>query len=83
MFTLDLLTVETFRIPKTVEWAYVIVNDKALYNSNLAIDFELHKSEEDSLVFKILELAGIIVNKPGLVQIATGKETAEKTTQKQ
>mgnify|MGYP003149321255 FL=1 len=77
------VTVETFRIPKTVEWAYVIVNDKALYNSNLTIDFELHKSEEDTIVFKILELAGIIINKPGLVQIAAGKETTEQTIQKQ
>ena len=77
------VTVECFRVPKTVEWAYVIVNDKALYNSNLAIDFELHKSEEDSIVFKILELSGIILNKPGLVQIAAQQEAKETQTQKQ
>ena len=77
------VTVETFRVPKTVDWTYVVVNEQALYNSNAAVDFELHKSEEDTLVFKILELAGIILNKPGVVQIAASKDTSEKTIQKQ
>ena len=77
------VSVECFRIPKTADWGYVIVNEQALYNSNTSVDFELHKSEEDSVVFKILELAGIIINKPGLVQIASGKETTESQTQKQ
>ena len=77
------VTVECFRVPKTVDWGYVVVNEQALYNSNSSVDFELHKSEEDSVVFKILELAGIIVNKPGLVQIAAGKDTAEQQSQKQ
>ena len=77
------VSVECFRIPKNVDWGYVVVNEQALYNSNTSVDFELHKSEEDSVVFKILELAGIIVNKPGLVQIAAGKDTAEQQSQKQ
>jgi len=77
------VTVECFRVPKTAEWGYVVVNEQALYNSNTAVNFELHKSEEDSLVFKILELSGIIINKPGLVQIATQKENTESQTQKQ
>tara|TARA_Y100001963_G_C6664976_1_gene392284 strand:- start:161 stop:886 length:726 start_codon:yes stop_codon:yes gene_type:complete len=77
------VTVETFRVPKTVDWGYVVVNEQALYNSNTSVDFELHKSEEDSLVFKILELGGIIINKPDLMQVAAGKETVEQQSQKQ
>ena len=77
------VTVECFRVPKTVDWGYVVVNEQALYNSNTSVDFELHKSEEDSIVFKILELAGIITRKPGLVQTAAAKEVAEQTKQKQ
>ena len=77
------VTVECFRVPTTADWGYVVVNEQALYNSNTAVNFELHKSEEDGLVFKILELAGIIINKPGLVSIATQKETTESQTQKQ
>ena len=59
------VTVECFRIPVPVNWAYVVVNGKALYNSNVTVDFELHRSEEDTLIVKILELAGIVMNKTG------------------
>jgi hypothetical protein len=47
-----------------------------MYNSSASTDFELHASEESELVYKILELAGIILNKPGLVQLAD-KEQVE------
>ena len=70
--------VECFRIPVPANWAYVVVNGKALYNSYAATDFELHRSEEDTLVTKILELAGIVMNKTGLTttisQIAAGEQ---------
>ena len=58
--------VECFRVPIPVEWAYVVVNGNALYNSYATTDFELHRSEEDTLVTKILELAGIVMNKTAL-----------------
>ena len=77
------VTIECFRVPKTADWGYVVVNEQALYNSNTSTDFTLHDSEEDSLVFKILELGGITINKPGLVQIAAQKEQVESQTQKQ
>jgi len=60
--------------PRAVEWGYVVVGEKALYDSNNSIDFNLHNSEETNLVIKILELAGITINKPGLVQIASNEE---------
>ena len=77
------ITIECFRIPKTTDWGYVVVNEQALYNSNTSVDFELHKSEEDSLVFKILELAGVVVNKVELVNIASTKQQSEQQTQTQ
>ena len=64
------------------EWAYVVVNNKAMYNSTLAVNFELHKSETDTVVMKILELASIIMNKPGLVQIAQQSLANESSVQK-
>ena len=76
------VTCEVFVLPKDVNWAYVVVNEKALYNSALAVDFELHNSEEDTLVYKILELAGIIINKPGLVGVAGNKDIQEQQAQK-
>ena len=61
-------------VPRAVNWGYVVVNEQALYNAATAIDFNLHRSEETNLVIKILELAGITINKPGLVQIASNEE---------
>ena len=60
--------------PTPVKWGYVVVNEKALYDANNSIDFNLHRSEETILVIKILELAGITINKPGLVGLASGEE---------
>jgi hypothetical protein len=76
------VTAEVFGVPKKAEWAYVVVNDVALYNSSVAVDFELHPSEEDTLVIKILELAGIVMNKPGIVDIAAKVNANEEQFQK-
>jgi hypothetical protein len=61
-------------IPTTPKWGYVVLGDKALYNSTTSTDFELHASEESTLTNKILELAGIIVNKPGLSEVVLRNE---------
>ena len=42
------------------------------------IKFELHRAEEDTLVNRILELAGFIINKPGLVQLAQQEDVQEQ-----
>ena len=79
------VTCEVVSKPATVAWGYVVVNEQALYNSHqdATTNFLLHDSEEDTLVIKILELAGIILNKPTLTQLASGKDQVESQTQKQ
>ena len=67
--------------PADVAWGYVVINDKALYNVNTTVNFQLHESEEDTLVTAILELSGIVVNKPGLVNIASTVNSNEKQIQ--
>ena len=56
--------------PTSPNWGYVVVNEKALYNSNTSTNFELHASEEEALVGRILELAGIVINNQTLQQAA-------------
>ena len=65
------------RRPSPVEWGYNVIVEKALYNAGSSTNFELHQSEETKLVIKILELAGIVINKPGLVTIASQKEASK------
>jgi len=64
------------RRPSQAVWGYTVVNTQAMYDATLTTDFELHASEETEMVYKVLELAGIVINKPGLVSIATNEETA-------
>jgi hypothetical protein len=65
------------------KWGYAVINGQALYNANETTDFMLHESEESSLVINILELAGITLNKPGLVQIAQNERNSKITQEKQ
>tara|TARA_R100000808_G_scaffold24321_1_gene55746 strand:+ start:201 stop:884 length:684 start_codon:yes stop_codon:yes gene_type:complete len=76
------ITCNYIRQPNSVEWGYNVVVDKALYNAGASTHFELHNSEETKLVIKILELAGIVINKPGLVSIASQKEASMSQQQK-
>ena len=72
--------IKYIRKPAKVEWAYVVVNDKALYNANIAVDFELHASEETELVYKILKLAGFNLKSAEVAQGAMGLEQSNKQT---
>ena len=81
--TISSIDISYIKQPAKVEWAYVVVNDKALYNDTLSVDFELHASEESELVYKILMLSGVVIKKPELTQVAAqvegSKEQQEKT----
>jgi len=65
--------VEHYVTPNTPNWGYVVVNEKALYNAPTSTNFELHVSEEENLVNKILILAGITIQKPDLQQAGAGQ----------
>jgi len=71
------------KIPIKVVWGYAVINDKALYNNGSSTNFELHRSDETELVYKILSLAGIVIAKPGLGTYAEQQITAQKTQEKQ
>ncbi len=60
--------------PSNVNWAYNIVNEKAIFNGAAAVNFSLHASEEATLVNKILELSGIALQKPEVEKSAIGRD---------
>tara|TARA_R110002020_G_scaffold127405_1_gene285832 strand:+ start:97 stop:798 length:702 start_codon:yes stop_codon:yes gene_type:complete len=64
------LDIAHWKRPTTPSWGYVVVSEKALYNANTSTNFELHASEEETLVGRILELSGIIINNQALQQSA-------------
>ena len=70
--------------PALVEWNYSIVGEHALYDNGLnSVDFELHPSEEGSLVIKILSLAGITLKDAGIYQTASAEESKKIQQEKQ
>ena len=74
--TTDLVFISYVRKPKTPNWTYIMSGENALYNMTAGDheDFELHFSEENTLVVKILQLAGINIKDSSLVQIASQEE---------
>jgi len=76
------ITASYIRKPVDANWGYIITLGEAMYNASASQDFELHRSEESVLVYKILELAGIVLNKPALAQIVANEEVEIKTNQK-
>lgn len=78
-FSISTVEVDYIKKPSDCNWGYVVVQEKALYNANTSVNFELHASEETSLVNKILELAGISMNKPTLAELALRNEQINET----
>jgi hypothetical protein len=69
--------------PATVKWAYTVVFEQAMYNSNNSVNFELHESEETELVIKILSLAGVMLKDPNMYQIASAEDQKSIQQEKQ
>lgn len=65
------------RRPASANWAYQMVFGEALYDATNSVDFELHPSDETTLVLKILELSGLAIMDPALYQIAAQEEAKE------
>jgi len=82
LITNSLIEIDYIKRPTDVKWGYTMVNNEALYNASSSTQFELHPSEEVSMVIKILELAGIIVKDMALTQLANQEEIQDIQQQK-
>tara|TARA_R100001463_G_scaffold1814_8_gene7774 strand:+ start:1054 stop:1743 length:690 start_codon:yes stop_codon:yes gene_type:complete len=76
-------TCDYVRKPAGAEWAYVVTQEKPLYHAGNSTNFELHGSEKPELVYRILELAGITIAKPGLAQLGDQMEKEMTASEKQ
>ena len=70
-----------WRKPTSPKWAYVVVNGKALYNYTNSTNFEIHATEEEALVTRILTLAGVVIEDQALAQAAMGDSINTKREQ--
>jgi hypothetical protein len=71
------------RRPSVVNWGYNVVDEHALHDITTSQDFELHGSEETSLIMKILSLAGIALKDTTLYQVGEATEVKKIQQEKQ
>tara|TARA_B100001059_G_C17793119_1_gene561365 strand:- start:985 stop:1794 length:810 start_codon:yes stop_codon:yes gene_type:complete len=80
----DRVVVSYIASPRKPNWTYQVVNQKPFFNDNNETrNFELHESEEQELVYRILGLAGITLQRPDLLQTAAGLQGATLNQEKQ
>lgn len=79
------LYLNLIREPVSPNWTYVISGESAMFDDLVPgfKNFELHGSEETLLVIKILQLAGINIKDPALVQVASQEEIKKIQQEKQ
>ena len=65
-----IFSISYYRQPTSPNWAYVVVNEKALYNPTNSTDLQLHASEEEAVVIRVLELSALAINKSDVYQAA-------------
>ena len=82
--SLSTYQVNYIKTPLKPNWTYVVASGNALHIPNVnSQDFELHSSEENALVIKILQLAGVAIKDFNLAQIAGQKEASTIQQEKQ
>ena len=79
----DKVYISYVRKPITAYWGYTVVGEAALYDPTKSSNFELHVSEENDLVIKILALAGVAMKDPSMYQIASAEDQKNIQQQKQ
>tara|TARA_R110002012_G_scaffold269660_4_gene453808 strand:- start:1313 stop:1996 length:684 start_codon:yes stop_codon:yes gene_type:complete len=72
------------RTPVSVNWGYVVINNKALYDPNpvKTTNFELQDSEETELVYKILKLSGAAIQRQDIAQFGQSLEQNVQQSEK-
>ena len=68
--------------PAQVVWGYVEISNIAKYDSSTATDFELHESDETTVVYKILSYAGLVIKQPEISQVAEQKDNLKVQKEK-
>tara|TARA_R110002012_G_scaffold7226_2_gene34128 strand:- start:16668 stop:17363 length:696 start_codon:yes stop_codon:yes gene_type:complete len=76
-------TISYVKKPQYVKWGYVVISDKALYDPSKTTNFELHSSEETELVYKILKLSGVAIQRQDVAQFAQAMEQSLEQKSKQ
>lgn len=67
-FNVGIVNLSYLKQPSTPVWAFTVVNNEQVYDSNNSVDFELPSQFKDDLIWSICELLGVTVRQADLVQ---------------
>ena len=77
------VTCNYIKKPTKPNWGYVVLDGKAMFDSINASNFELHPSEENELVYKILKFAGITIKQDYVAKAGATLEQSQVQQEKQ
>jgi len=77
------LTCNYIKKPTKPNWGYVVLDGKAMFDSINATNFELHPSEENELVYKMLQFAGVSIKGEYLAKAGKIFEQSQVQQEKQ
>jgi len=79
----SIFTCNYIKKPLKPNWGYIVLDGKAMFDSFNASNFELHPSEENELVYKILKFAGISIKHEYTAKAGATLEQSQVQQEKQ
>ena len=77
------LNINCLFVPTAPSWEFSIgTQGQYIYNVGTSVDFELDVSEKNNLIINILKYAGVIINDPTIIQIASQEAQQASTNEK-
>lgn len=78
------ITFSYLKTPANVVWGYGVGNlGQFEYNPGSSINFELNISEQSNVITRVLAYAGVIINDPTIIQVASQEIATEEQNSKQ
>lgn len=76
------IKVSYIRKPKNINWGFSSSGAGYVHVPANTVDFELHPTEQTSLITRVLLYAGVVIKDPQIVQLAAGQVQQEKVNEK-
>ena len=78
------ITISYLKTPSDIQWAFTTgAQGQYLYNAVGSTDFELDISEQTEIILRILAYAGVIIQDPTIIQVASQAVATEDANEKQ
>ena len=77
------ITISYLKTPADVIWGYGTGNlGQFVYNAGTSTDFELNVSEQTNVITRVLAYAGVVINDPTIIQVASQEIANEEQNSK-